>query len=194
MPKTSEGALSETFPAVATSTDVLETAVREHAGFVYAIAYSLLRNHHDAEDTTQETFARYWRRRKRWILIRNQRAWLARTAWRAALDMKRARHWQENSAISLSECGEAIAQLRAEGMPPDEIAAREEMTVLLNRLIESLPEELRHPLTLAVAGELSSPEISAILRIPEGSVRQRLWHARRVLKEKLAGLLEGSHG
>ena len=30
--------------------DALETAVREHARLVYRVAYSVLRNHHDAED------------------------------------------------------------------------------------------------------------------------------------------------
>jgi len=41
--------------------DVLESAVREHAKLVYRIAYSVLRNHHDAEDATQETFVRVLR-------------------------------------------------------------------------------------------------------------------------------------
>ena len=38
--------------------DALEVAVREHARLVFRIAYSVLRNHHDAEDATQETFVR----------------------------------------------------------------------------------------------------------------------------------------
>ena len=194
MPETSEGVLSETFPIAATSTDELEGAVREHSRFVYAIAYSVLRNHHDAEDATQETFLRFWRHRKRWTLIRNRRAWLARTGWRVALDARRARHAKDGSSVSLSESAEAVSRLRAAGLPADEIAAREEMSVLLDRLIESLPEDLRHPLALSLAEELSSPEISAILGIPEGSVRQRLWQARQILKEKLSVLLEGKHG
>ena len=36
----------------------LEAVVRQHARFVYQVAYLLLRNHHDAEDSTQETFMR----------------------------------------------------------------------------------------------------------------------------------------
>jgi RNA polymerase sigma-70 factor, ECF subfamily len=194
MPESSEGVLSETFPIAAASKDPMETAVREHSRFVYAIAYSLLRNHHDAEDAAQETFVRFWRHRRRWKLIRNQRAWLARTAWRVAMDARKNRHAKDVSSVSISECVEAISQLRATGAPADEIAARNEMKALLDRLIESLPEDLRHPLMLSLAENLTSPEISAILGIPEGSVRQRLCQARQMLKEKLAVLLEGKHG
>ncbi len=79
-------------------------------------------------------------------------------------------------------------------MPADEIAARGETMALLDRLIESLPEELRHPMTLSLAEELTSPEIATILGIREGSVRQRLWQARQILKEKLSVLIEGKHG
>jgi len=68
------------------------------------------------------------------------------------------------------------------------------MTALLDRLIDSLPEELRNPLALSLVEELTSPEIAAILGIPEGSVRQRMWQARQILKEKLSVLLEGKHG
>jgi len=194
MPESSEGVLSETFPITAASTDEMESVVRQHSRFVYAIAYSVLRNHHDAEDAAQETFVRFWRHRRRWRLIRNPRAWLARTAWRVALDARKKRHAQDDSSVSLSESVEAISQLRAAGMPADEIAARGEMTALLDRLIDSLPEELRNPLALSLVEELTSPEIAAILGIPEGSVRQRLWQARQVLKEKLSVLLEGKHG
>ena len=194
MPKSSEGVLSETFPIVAASTDEMESAVREHSRFVYAVAYSVLRNHHDAEDAAQETFIRFWRHRRRWRLIRNRRAWLARTVWRVALDSRRKRHAQTDSATPLSKSAEAISRLRAAGMPADEIASHKEMTELLERLIESLPEDFRNPMALSLAGELSSPEIAAILGIPEGTVRQRLWQARQILKEKLSVLLEGKHG
>jgi RNA polymerase sigma-70 factor (ECF subfamily) len=194
MSKSSEGVLSESFPIAAASPDEIETTVRQHSRFVYAIAYSVLRNHHDAEDAAQETFVRFWRHRRRWRLIRNRRAWLARTAWRVALDARRRKHTRNDPSIPLSESADTISRLRAAGAPADEVAGRKEMADLLDRLVESLPEDLRNPLTLSLAEELSSPEISAILGIPEGTVRQRLWQARKTLKEKLSVLLEGKHG
>jgi DNA-directed RNA polymerase specialized sigma24 family protein len=54
--------------------DLLETAVREHSRLVYRIAYSVLRDHADAEDATQETFLRVLRYEKKfaWFGGRSQ--------------------------------------------------------------------------------------------------------------------------
>lgn len=69
-----------------THEDVLEAAVREHARLVYRVAYSVLRNHHDAEDATQETFVRVLRYRRKLSEVQSQRNWLARIAWRVAAE------------------------------------------------------------------------------------------------------------
>ena len=174
--------LSEAPPIAYTLDGAVEEAVREHSRVVYRIAFSVLRNHHDAEDATQETFVRLLScaRQNRLASVCHLRAWLARVVWRVALDRRRAL-----PEVSLQEVAEVVSGLRANGAGVDEIAASEQMKLLLGRLIEGLPRNLRDALTLSLTGELSSPEIAAVLGIPEGSVRQRLWRARRMLKEKL---------
>lgn len=169
--------------------DELEAAVREHGRTVYKVAFAALRNHHDAEDAAQETYLRFWRHRKHWSEIRDRRAWLARTAWRVALDRRKT-----NPEVGLEEAAESLRQLRAQGASPDEIAAQEQMTALLARLIASLPEDLRGVLTLSTVEDLNSVEISEVLGIPEGSVRTRLMRAREILREKLSTLMERKHG
>jgi RNA polymerase sigma-70 factor (ECF subfamily) len=61
---------------------------------------------------------------------------------------------------------------------------------MLERLIVGLPEDLRNTLELSTIQELNSAEIAEVMKIPEGSVRTRLFRARKQLKEKLAVLLE----
>jgi RNA polymerase sigma-70 factor (ECF subfamily) len=80
------------------------------------------------------------------------------------------------------------------GANAEEVAAQSQMIALVERLIASLPKELRDPLTLATVEELTSAEIGEILGIPEGSVRERISRARHVLGGKLAGLMEKSRG
>src|SRR5437868_5044242 len=72
-----------------TEDEALEAAVRDHARLVYRVAYSILRNHHDAEDAAQETFVKVLKYRRRLGGVQDQRTWLARIAWRVALDRKK---------------------------------------------------------------------------------------------------------
>lgn len=183
-----QGILSEPMLMVGAAEDELAADVREHARLVYKVAYSVLRNHQDAEDASQEAFLRLWRHRRRWPEIRDRRAWLARTAWRVALDRSKAR-----PEIGLEEAGDAVLQLAAQGRGVDEIAAHQQMMQLLDRLIAALPRDLREALTLSTGAELTSAEIAEVLGIPEGSVRTRLLRARELLRKKLSALLEMKH-
>jgi RNA polymerase sigma factor (sigma-70 family) len=117
--------LSEPFPVADAAADEFEAVVRDHSRLVYRIAYSVLRSHHDAEDATQETFMRCLRWWKRLDPVRNRRAWLARTAWRVALD-RRPRF----RAVSLDDAAEAVAATRAAA---DEIAANQQMEAIVER-------------------------------------------------------------
>lgn len=180
--------LSQAPPIADTLDATVEDAVREHSRAIYRIAFSVLRNHQDAEDATQETFVRLLRHRRqnRSAPVRDLRAWLARVVWHVALDRRR-----RVPEVSLDESTDWISRLRAAGAAADEIAASEQMKLLLARLINALPRDLHDTLTLSLAEELSSAEIGAVLGIPEGSVRERLWRARRMLKERLSAVPEG---
>lgn len=166
-----------------------EATIHAHARYIYHVALAALRNHHDAEDAVQETFMRFLRQKRNWAAIRNPRAWLARTAWRVALDRRR-----RTEAVSLEEAAGVIETLRAAGGSAEEVAGHAQMLALVERLIASLPKELRDPLTLSTVEELTSAEIGELLGIPEGSVRERVSRARTLLSEKLAGLMEKSRG
>lgn len=180
--------------AMEAAAPTMETLVAGHSVMVFRIAYSILRNHHDAEDAAQECFLRVWKHRERLHKVNNAKTWLARIAWTTALDKRRA----SRAMVSLSdeELGTELLQSIADSAPPaDEQLAGTEMQQMLERLIAGLPEDLRHTLELSTVRELNSAEIAEVMKIPEGSVRTRLFRARKQLKEKLAVLLEGrKHG
>ena len=173
--------------------ETVEALVAQHTSMLFRIAYSILRNHHDAEDAVQECFLRVLKYQKRLNDVRNVKTWLARIAWTVALDRRPSRSTASLNAVSLNDEGvgeELLEQLRAPGRGPEEQAAREQLKQLLEQLVPTLPEELRHPLELSTVQELNSSEIAEVLCIPESSVRTRLMRARKLLKEKLAVLME----
>lgn len=172
-----------------THDDALEIAIREHGRFLYRIAYSVLRNHHDAEDALQEAYVRALRHGDKLQDVRNCRHWLARIVWRIALDRKR-----KCSAAPTDELGDAVEHLRANLAGTEEAYFGTEMMKLLDVLIAALPRKLRDPLVLAAGDELTPHDIADILGVKEVAVRSRLFRARRMLREKLNKLMEVKHG
>ena len=170
--------------------DGLEAAVREHARLVFRIAYSVLRNHHDAEDATQETFMRVLRYRRKLEGIRDPKTWLARIAWRVAVQRDRRR---KESSLDEDAIAAAALQMRSQLTSAEEFTLEREMSGLLESLIAALPENLREPLRLSTIEELGPSEVAEVLEVSEASVRSRVFRARQILKDKLAAL-DGKHG
>ncbi len=162
----------------------VERIVHEHARFVFGVAYSVLRNREDAEDAAQETFLRLSRQRNL-AEIRDVRLWLARVAWRVAVD--RTRKHRELSGEEVSHLLEATAD-SAPGA--EQVMLERQMKQLLDRMIAGLPRELREVVLLTTAQEMSSADVAEVLGIPEGSVRQRMFRARQILREKMLLAME----
>jgi len=151
--------------------------------FVFRVAYALLRNAHDAEDVVQETFLKLYRG-GRWEAIENEHAFLARAAWRTALDkLPSAR--RVTSPLD--------AELASHGASPEAAMVAADWNRAVHRLVDALPPELRQPLALSTVEEMNSRAIAQVMGIAEGTVRTRIMRARRILKQKLAGLMEGRY-
>ena len=172
--------------AEAQQVDEVELLVREYARFVYRVAYSVLRNTQDAEDAVQETFLRVIRHSAELPEVRSRQAWLARIAWRVAVDRQR-----QLAVQPLPADEQAVARLR-DAMPGAEQQLIDaQMISLLQRLISSLPGDLRDVITLSTVEEMSGREIAEILGISEAGVRGKLFRARQVMRERLQGLMGG---
>lgn len=157
--------------------------VRRQSRFVFRVAYAVLLNSHDAEDAVQETFLKLYRNRE-WQHVENESAFLARVAWRIAVD-RRPRLLQP--AVAAEEDDPASPQ-----PGPERTMLLANQEAMIHSMIDALPEELRVPLVLSAFDELNSREIGGVLNIPEGTVRTRLQRARQILRQKLA-LLQKSH-
>jgi len=84
-----ESAMADEAMVLATAQpDPLEIALREHSLLVYRISYSVLGDRAEADDATQETFLRALRYGKKFERIENPKAWLARVAWRVAVERR----------------------------------------------------------------------------------------------------------
>jgi len=167
----------------------LESLVRQHSRLVYRIAYAALRSHHDAEDATQETFLRVLRYSRKLAGIENPKTWLARIAWRVAVD-RSALHGRRRE-IALDDPEKPVAEIVSSDLPAHDAMHGSQVGALLERLIAALPRKLREPLILSTVEEMSPREVAATLGINEAAVRSRVFRARQILREKLAGQMAG---
>jgi RNA polymerase sigma-70 factor (ECF subfamily) len=148
--------------------------VYEHARFLYRVAHSVLRHPQDAEDAVQDALLKLYRSES-WREMREERAFLARVVWRAAIDRREKR-------LTGFESEGAEMQLPDFRPTPERAAADGDERALLHELIDELPAELRETLLLSAIEEMSSREVGEVMGVPEGTVRTRLMRARNELK------------
>jgi RNA polymerase sigma-70 factor (ECF subfamily) len=144
---------------------------------VFQIAYSVLGNSADAEDVAQEAFLHAYQKFGSLREVEKFRAWVNRIVFRLALN--RLRGYRRRLA---RDTAWQIAETRAmvDG------AKDAEQRMMLDRLrkeIERLPEKLRGALQLSLVAEMEAADVGAVLGIPEGTVRSRVFAARKLLLE-----------
>jgi len=184
----SEAILDRAAAVARNANEAVEELVRTHSRLVYRIAYAVLRRHHDAEDATQETFLRVLRYSSKLAAVEDPKTWLASVAWRVAVD--RSKQHGRQREIPLDDPEKPLPEPAASGPLADETLHGAQMSAVLEKLIAALPRKLREPLILSTVEEMSPREVSATLGINEAAVRSRIFRARQILKEKLAGRAE----
>lgn len=156
-----------------------EARLRDSGTLAFRVAYSVLRHREDAEDVAQDAFARAFRNFSQLRDRDRFRAWLVRTAWRLAIDRRRGdkRRAAREETVALEP--EASTE---------EVASARERAAHLWEAIDALPDKLRVVIVLAGIEGHDTREIASLLGIPEGTVRSRLFTARKTLAERLQWL------
>jgi RNA polymerase sigma-70 factor (ECF subfamily) len=151
----------------------------ENSALAFRVAFSVLRHRQDAEDVAQEAFAKAHVRFKQLRDRRRFRSWLVRIVWRLALDHRRA---ERRRSARESEHG------RSRGAGSADARVSNERSAMLWDAIDRLPEKLRQVIVLASIKGHDVAEVAALLRVPVGTVKSRLFLARQRLREHLQWL------
>jgi len=154
-----------------------EARLVESSTLAFRVAYGVLRHREDAEDIAQEAFAKAYRSFHQLRDRERFRAWLVRMTWRLALDRRRNDRRRE---------ARELAHLEDPPAPTaEETVEQRRRSAELWRAIDALPEKLRLVIVLASIEGHDVGEVAALLRLPAGTVKSRLFLARRRLKEQL---------
>lgn len=150
---------------------------------IFRYIMNMVRDTAEAEDLTQETFLRAYRRRDSLQDEGAQTAWLYRIATNICLDRLRqyARRGPMESESDLDEM---------EVSEPDtpslqKVIERDEMSACVQRYLNRLSDSYRAVILLHDMHELTSPEIAQLLRESLSNVKIRLHRARIKLRSAL---------
>jgi RNA polymerase sigma-70 factor (ECF subfamily) len=157
-----------------------EERLGECGPLAYRVARGVLRNDADAEDVAQEALLRAYGRFDRLRDPLKFRGWLVRIVFRLALDRARSAKRRELRETEWAQPARRPAPPNAE-----ELAASSEFQAHFDRAIEALPEKLRLVLLLAAMEGHTLEEVAAMMGLPIGTVKSRLFAGRKKLAEKL---------
>ena len=159
-----------------------ESIVRSRMDTVYRLTLAIVGNEADAADATQDAFVAAWRQIGSLRDADRLDAWLARIAVNAARMVARGR--RRRTVREIPDVDPATVDRPT--MTTDPAAAAAEDARALGAALDRLTPDQRSILALHHLDGRGIPEIAAILDIPEGTVKSRLFTARRALMTALA--------
>lgn len=173
------------------------TLMRSHYQPVFRLVNSMLRDEHSARDVCQEIWLTVWKNIPSFRGDAKFSTWVHPIATRRAIDHLRGRkRWFNRFIPFLSDTSEstseesggdriAAAAEAIEASDPRQELEAQEKNARFERAIASLPPKHRAVLALREVQGLSYDEIAENLGIARGTVMSRLFHARRLLVQKL---------
>ena len=158
-----------------------EDIINKNKMHVYATAYAYIYNHADAEDIMQETFIEAYFKYGNLIEKSKISAWLCSIARNKAktLYSRKKRVYPDVNLISADMSD-----------TPSDIVLKNECKDIIMQKIKTLSDVLRETVILFYFGEKSIKEISSILSVSIGTVKSRLYSARKLLKTELVEMMD----
>jgi RNA polymerase sigma-70 factor (ECF subfamily) len=154
-----------------------EDLVREMERPLRYYVAKLLRDEDQALDVLQEVWVRAFRSLRRLAEPRSLRPWLYRMAHGLAVDRLRRNASRER-----------LEQARAEDPPAGEEPSFDaDDAAAVHRALDTLAAPHREVLVLHFLEDLSVAEVASVVGCPEGTVKSRIHHAKRALRQALGG-------
>lgn len=116
------------------------------------------------------------------------RIWLSRIVVRVAINHHRSLARRLKRWVFFADLETSYQDGSAQEFdPPDPAGVFDREAMLdMRKNVNRLPDEFRIPLVMLAVDGLTIPEIATILEIPEGTVKSRIFYARKRLKENLS--------
>ena len=174
-------------------TGAFDMLVLRYQRRIYALAYNMTSHHQDADDIVQETFTKAYVSLRRFHGRSSFYTWLYAIASNLSLNLLRRRKRRQSTSLDqLDEDGfandPAFVDTSLAADTNRKVRMRE-IQEKLNEALLTLSDDHRAVVVMHDIEGVPHTEIARILGVSEGTVRSRLFYARRLLQSMLADYL-----
>ncbi len=151
--------------------EALKKLIRLYKNRVFLYTYGILRDYEDSEEATAEVFFQVWRSAKKFKGRSRVSTWIFGIARNVCMNLlrKRKRRFQTLEIMERDAVYEEVDL--------------DENIEILRQAIDQLPPAHREVIHLAFYEELPYSEIAQILKVPENTVKTRVFYAKKKLRE-----------
>jgi RNA polymerase sigma-70 factor, ECF subfamily len=164
--------------------DGFEELVRRYQRPITGYVYRMLNNYDASLDVTQEVFIKVYNSLARYSSDYKFSTWLYRIAHNAAIDwMRRNSGISQQSLEAENADGTYQLQIESSQPTPEQDRERSEWRAEIESVVKCLPTAYRELILLRHTQDLSYDEIAEVMNLPLGTVKNRLFRAREMMRD-----------
>jgi RNA polymerase sigma-70 factor (ECF subfamily) len=166
--------------------------VKRYEKRVVNYVYRITHRYEEAHDLAQEIFVKVYMALDRYDAKYQFSTWLFRIAQNTAIDALRKKSVVEVpiSKPAASEDDAKEREFADTGVSPYRALKNKQLASAIDKAVLELPSDYRELIQLRHFAELSYEEIASMKKLPLGTVKNKLFRARNMLKETLEGFVE----
>ena len=158
----------------------MKDIILQYQGKIRAVIRKLTGS--ENEDIEQEVYIKAWRNMDNYEDKGKFSQWICMIAANVCRDYFRSRQYKMSARSVSGE--EVLDKVRVGGRQEEILDAKSRQKIIL-KAVDDLPKKMRQVVVWHEFEELSIEQIAKKLGVPEGTVKSRLFNARKVLSEKL---------
>lgn len=173
--------------------DLFGVLVSRYEKRVINYVYRITHRYEDAHDLAQEIFVKVYLALDRYDPKYQFSTWLFRIAQNSAIDALRKKSIQEvplARPTTEDEPGGKEREFADDGVSPYRALKNKQLSAAIDKAVENLPADYRELIQLRHFAEMSYEEIATMKKLPLGTVKNKLFRARNLLKETLDSFVE----
>ena len=166
--------------------------VKRYEKRVVNYVYRITHRYEEAHDLAQEIFVKVFVALDRYDSKYQFSTWLFRIAQNTAIDALRKKSIVEVPIAKPASADDDIKdrEFPDPGVSPYRALKNKQLAAAIDRAVVDLPPDYRELIRLRHFAELSYEEIASMKKLPLGTVKNKLFRARNMLKETLEGFVE----